>query len=196
MKPGTREVFEPGIEPLTTNDGVLCVLAFDHRDALQNALARAGILDAGEDEMLALKRRILTGLASRASAVMLDSSSVANCRPPDIGLIVPLEAQGHVSVEGGRCNGLGDGFSVADARSLGADACKLLLYYRADHLASAFVQYELVRRVAANCRAAGLPLIVEPLVYRFPDEGDGYATSFPALVVQAVRAYKTAARTC
>ena len=43
-----------------------------------------------------------------------------------------------------------------------------------------------MREAVAGCHAAGLPLILEPIVYALPEEApDAFAAAFPALVVAA-----------
>ena len=72
----------------------------------------------------------------------LDAGAV----PSSVGLIMPLEAQGYETIGDGRTTTLLDDFSPADALRRGADACKILLPYRADHEPSATAQDALVAR--------------------------------------------------
>jgi tagatose-1,6-bisphosphate aldolase len=176
------------LQGLASSAGVACVLALDHRDAMRNVYARAGVEDASEGAILATKRRIVDALAGSASAVMLDPAAVDSCRPARIGLVVPLEEQGYERLAAGRLTRLTESFGPADAAALGATACKLLLYYRADHAKSAARQRGLLEEAAASCHRHGLPLVVEPLVYRLEAEDeDDYARNFGELVVSAAR---------
>lgn len=159
------------LAPLTSEAGVFRVLALDHRDAFRNALRQAGVLDVSDDQILRTKARIVRALAPRATSVLLDPAAVPRCRVEGAGLLVPLEEQGHEPFEGGRLNRLVEG-GAATAASLDADACKLLLYYRADHLPTAKRQLDLVARAAEAGHAHGLPLILEPLVYQLEGETD------------------------
>jgi sulfofructosephosphate aldolase len=173
------------LDPFKRRDGVYCLLALDHRDALRNAFRRAGVEDVSAEQMLDTKRRIATVLGERASGILLDHAAV-ECRSAWGGLLVPLEAQGHEPLEGARLNRLE--FSAADAIRVGADGCKLLLWYRADHHESAARQAELVAGAADDCRREGLPLVLEPLVYKLDGESDAaYAEAFGDLVVAAAR---------
>ncbi len=173
---------ELSLAQLTSEAGVYRVLALDHRDAFRNAFGRAGVSDVGEQTMLETKVRIVRALAGQATAVLLDPASVPHCRVEGRGLLVPLEEQGHDPLDGGRVNRLTEG-GAATAASLSANACKLLLYYRADHGPTAGRQRALVERAAAASHAAGLPLILEPLVYQLEGEAeDEYAGKFAELV--------------
>lgn len=179
---------EPSLRELATSDGVLCVLALDHRDALRNAFRRVGVEQVTERTIFDLKGLIADALASNASAIMLDPAAVPCCRPAHIGLVVPLEEQGHLAHAGGRLTPLLERFGPAEAAALGADCCKLLLYYRADHAETAAPQRALLDQVVTSCKRSGLPLAVEPLVYRLEGEDESaYADAFPALVVAAAR---------
>ena len=96
----------------------------------------------------------------------LDAGAV----PASVGLIMPLEAQGYETVEDGRTTTLLADFSPAHALRRAADACKLLLPYRVDHEPSAVRQDALVEATAAACHEVDLPLVIEPVVYRWSTE--------------------------
>lgn len=171
------------LTPLASDAGVYCMLALDHRDALRNAFRRVGVADAGPSMMRDVKERIAATLGENASGILLDHAAVAS-RPANTGLLVPLEAQGYESLGEARLTKLE--FDAAGACRVGADGCKLLLWYRADHPASAARQREVLARATADCHQHGLPLIVEPLVYRLEHESEeAYAEAFPDLVVSA-----------
>ena len=171
------------LDRLATPDGVFCMLALDHRDALRNAFRRAGVEDVSTETMLEVRARIATALGADASAILLDHAA-AGCRPAHAGLLVPLEAQGYESLDGARLNSLE--FDAADAQRVGADCCKLLLWYRADHGATAARQRELVARAAEDCHRHELPLVLEPLVYQLEGEKDkAFRSALPALIVAA-----------
>ena len=173
------------LAPFQTREGVYCMLALDHRAALVNAFRKAGVEDVSRERMLETKARIMSIAGENASGVLLDHAAVSS-RPAGAGLLVPLEAQGHEPLAGARLNALEH--SAGDAVAVGADGCKLLLWYRADHPESAVRQRELAARAAEDCRASGLPLILEPLVYMLEGESDeAYVDAFGALVVAAAQ---------
>jgi tagatose 1,6-diphosphate aldolase len=133
--------------------------------------------------MLGVKSRIARVVGSLASGILLDYDAVG-CRPAGAGLLTPLEAQGYGLLDGARLSRLE--FDAAHARRAGADGCKLLLWYRADHAASAARQRELLARAAEDCHRHGLPLVLEPLVYRLEGEDEAaYAAAFGGLVIAA-----------
>ena len=166
----------------------ICVLALDHRDAMRNSYVDIGIHDVTDEVMLAAKTRIIDALASQASSILLDSLAVELPRPRHLALLMPLESQGHEDLDGGRLNQLMPDFSPARAAELGASGCKLLLYYRADHPATAKLQLELTARAAKECHKHGVTLVVEPKVYKLAGEDkELYVRRFGDLVVAAAR---------
>jgi sulfofructosephosphate aldolase len=174
--------------PFATPAGAICMLALDHRDAMRNAYRRVGVEAVTKATMLDAKARVADALAGCASSILLDAPAVQRCRRPRLGLLMPLETQGHDPLDGGRLNRLMDDFGPADAAALGAHGCKLLLYYRADHAATAERQLALVAEAAADCHRHGLALVVEPLVYRLAEEDEQvYVRRFGQLVVAAAR---------
>jgi len=172
------------LRPIASPGGVICLLALDHREAMRNAFRRAGVEDVNANEMLETKSRIVEAVGSRATGVLLDHAAARVSRPDGIGLLVPLEEQGHEQLDGARLNRLE--FTAEDALRIGADGCKLLLHYRPDHPASAQRQREVVARAADDCHRQGLPLVLEPLVYRLDGESEGaYTNAFADLVVRS-----------
>lgn len=172
--------------------GIVAGIAIDHRDSLRVMLERQGVTDRTTTELRALKLGLTRALAPAATAIMLDEelgglALEVGAVPAWVGLIMPLEAQAYETVGAGRTTTLLDDFSPATALSYGADACKLLLPYRVDDPASAADQDALVGSTAAACHAVGLPLVIEPVVYRLPGESTpAYAATFGRLVIDAV----------
>jgi tagatose-1,6-bisphosphate aldolase len=172
--------------------GVVAGIAVDHRDSLRSILERQGLDGLTDAGIRAFKFRLARALAPAATAIMLDEefggeALDAGVVPESVGLIMPLEAQGYETIEDGRTTTLLADFSPDDARRRGADACKLLLPYRVDHRPSAIRQDALVDAAARTCHEAGLPLVVEPVVYRWSTESAAiYADAYGRLVVEAV----------
>lgn len=172
--------------------GVIAGIAIDHRDSLRVVLEEQGLTGLTRADLRGLKLALVRTLAPAASALMLDaelgeSALETGAVPASIGLIMPLEAQGYEVVGDGRVTSLLDDFTPATALAWGADACKLLLPYRVDHEASAARQDALVVSVGAACHGLGLPLVIEPVVYRWSSESPAdYGAAYRALVVGAV----------
>jgi len=173
-------------------DGIVAGIALDHRDSLRVAVERRGLGELADDELRALKLRLARALAPAATAIMLDAelggaALAAGVVPPSIGLIMPLEAQGYEAGGDERTTSLLPDFSPADAARFGADACKVLVPYRADRAATAAHQDAIVVSAARACHELGLPLVVEPVVYRRSSESEAeFGAAYPDLVLGAV----------
>ena len=171
--------------------GVVAGIAIDHRDSLRIILERRGSAPSTSD-LRSLKLRLARVLAPAATAIMLDEelgglALRAGAVPSSVALIMPLEAQGYETTGDGLTSTLLDDFSPAEALRFGADACKLLLPYRVDHVASAAQQEALVATTVLACHELGLPLVIEPVAYRRPTETPAaYADAYLQLVLGAV----------
>lgn len=173
-------------------DSTLAVLALDHRDSMSAAYARLGVQSVGESRMLEAKAVILAALADLVTVVMLDPLALSTLRPVGLDVIVPLEAQGYDAVGGGRVSQLMPDFGPAAAAAAGARGCKLFVYFRADHPATTERQLELVASTAHTCHSHGLPLVVEPTVYRLEGErAEDYRERLGELIVAGARLMST-----
>jgi tagatose-1,6-bisphosphate aldolase len=178
---------------LAGRDGVIAGIAIDHRDSLRVMLERQGSAGLSTADLRVLKLALTRALAPSATAIMLDEefgglALEAGAVPSWVGLIMPLEAQGYETIGDGSATTLLDDFSPAVALHYGADACKLLLPYRSDAAGAAARQDALVATTAAACHEVGLPLVVEPVIYRRPTEpAAAYADGYLRLLLDAVR---------
>jgi sulfofructosephosphate aldolase len=154
------------IERIASPSGIVCGLALDHRDSLRVAARRHGYPEDATS-LRALKVELVRGLARLASVVLLDVELGLDAFTELEGkpLVVPLEAQGYESLGEGRITTLLGDVDPARAAVLGAVGCKLLLPYRPDLADASRRQEEMVARVVAECRAAGVLSIIEPIVY-------------------------------
>jgi tagatose-1,6-bisphosphate aldolase len=154
------------IASIASPRGAVCGLALDHRDSLRVAARRHGYPDDAAS-LRALKVELVRGLAPLATVVLLDVELGLDAFTELDGtpLVVPLEAQGYESLGEGRITTLLGDVDPARAAVLGAVGCKLLLPYRPDLAEVAGLQEEMVARVVADCRAAGVLSIIEPIVY-------------------------------
>ncbi len=182
------------LERLLDVDGRLMGLALDHRDSFMTALARAGLADVELDLAARLKQGLFRALAGSASAVMVDAEigwpSLAEATiPARVGRVMPLEAQGYEQQGDERLTELMADFTPSTALTLGADACKLLVPIRPDAEALAAAQYATVAAAVTLCHEAGLPIVVEPVLYRLTSETeDAFAGRYTELSLYAAAA--------
>jgi tagatose 1,6-diphosphate aldolase len=177
------------LDTIANDAGVVVGVAIDHRDALQRALQRRS-MDLDADAIAKLKALVTRILAPLASVVLLDvehgvgPAIALGALPGTTALCTPLEAQGYGDVAAITQTTFLEDWSPQRARFLGASACKLLLPYRVDAVEQAERQDLVVRRAVDACEAAGVALILEPIVYSRPGVEPDTAARFAELVVE------------
>ena len=161
---GTRR----GLDACASARGTFAVLALDHRQNLRKELRPDAPESVAYAEMVEFKRAVIRALAPSATGSLLDPEiGAAQCivdgsLPGAAGLLVAIEATGYEGPPTARVSRVLPGWSVEQAKRIGASAAKLLVYYHHE-AANAADQERFVADVAAACRAADLPLFVEPL---------------------------------
>jgi tagatose 1,6-diphosphate aldolase len=179
---------------LGNESGIVLGLALDHRDSFRSALARQGITGVPSSELAAIKAALLGALVEAASALMLDdefggAALEGGVVPAHVGLIMPLEQQGYEQMGDGRRTVLMTTFTAAEALAMGADACKLLLPLRPDRREDAEAQLEVLGTAIVAAHTAGLPIVVEPVVYRLSTEDQPtFGAQYVSLLTESVEA--------
>jgi sulfofructosephosphate aldolase len=177
------------LQQLTTDDSWLAIVANDQRRSLVAVRERAG-LPVTTDELRALKADIVAALAPEASGVLLDPDFALPALvddgvvPRDTGILVAIERSGARDEHGLRVADLV--IAPPDVRRLGGTAAKLLVYVRPDREDADGPNGRLVSRLAEECAAADLLLIVEVLCYPLRDEDSStYERRKPELGLEA-----------
>lgn len=159
-----------GLAACASDRGTFAVLALDHRQNLRRELRPDDPASVTYDQMVEFKRAVVRALAPVATGTLLDPEiGAAQCiadgsMPARAGLLVAIEATGYLGPSTARVSRVLDGWSVEQAKRMGASAAKLLVYYHPD-AANAADQERLVAEVGAACRDADLALFVEPLSF-------------------------------
>ena len=167
MTPGKMR----GIDTLCTDEGVIAVLAIDHRDSLRAVLPG----EATNEELIEFKMELIRGVGPQASGVMLepefslpyaiDRGVIAGSQ----GFMAALEAQGYMQDPWAGPTQMMPGWSALDAKKLGAGAAKLLLPYAPERMDHAEQQRRVVRETAAICADLDMALLVEPVAFGMKD---------------------------
>lgn len=159
-----------GLTACASDRGTFAVLALDHRQNLRRELRPDDPDAVTYDEMVDFKRAVVRALAPGATGTLLDPELGAaqaisdGSLPARAGLIVAIEATGYEGPSSARVSRVLPGWSVEQAKRMGADAAKLLVYYHPDAV-NAADQERLLAQVSDACRAADLALFVEPLSF-------------------------------
>lgn len=159
-----------GLAACASARGTFAVLALDHRQNLRRELRPDDPASVTYEQMVEFKRAVVRALAPVATGTLLDPEiGAAQCiadgsMPARAGLLVAIEATGYLGPSTARVSRVLDGWSVEQAKRMGASAAKLLVYYHPD-APNAADQERLVAEVGAACRDADLALFVEPLSF-------------------------------
>jgi tagatose 1,6-diphosphate aldolase len=165
-----------GLDACASDTGRLSVLALDHRNNLRRMLAPTDPASVTYERMVDVKRAIVRAIMRTASGILLDPELGAaqaitdGSLPSAAGLIVAVEASGYTGPSSARVSRLLPDWSVAQAKRMGADAVKLLLYYHPD-AENASQQEQLLIEVAEACADHDLPLFLETIGFSV-DEAD------------------------
>lgn len=161
-----------GLQQVASPDGYFLVCALDHITEFTD------LLDAGSSfgDIVCAKLDLVRAVAPASSAVLVDAHygagylAASGALPADVGLMLSLE-DGDYSDSAPKRTRYRNGWNPQKAQAAGADAVKLLWWYRPDgdpELADS--QRREVRQLARTCRQIGLPLVVEPIWFRRPGE--------------------------
>lgn len=148
-----------------TDTGRFAILAMDHVGSFAAAVRPRDPGSVTPDFLREAKTRLLSGLGERASAVLVDPG-FWSALPPErrrlsngAGIVLGIEdGDYHRAATAPR---LLPGWDAERAAGAGADAVKISFYYDPEDDDPAPRRF--VSGVAAQCRAAGLPLFCEPL---------------------------------
>ncbi|HEX8012466.1 MAG TPA: tagatose 1,6-diphosphate aldolase [Casimicrobiaceae bacterium] len=185
---------------LADESGHFAMLAVDQRPPIARLIAARRRIDASAvafADMVAVKKLVVEALGPLASAILLDPNfgfpAALERVPAHAGLVVTLEDHRFSESDGGRrSHSIGD-WSVEKIKRAGADAVKVLAWYRPD--ASPEVrehQQRYVEAIGAQCRRFDIPFVLELLVYPLAQGSDAapgridLVDNMPQLVVDSV----------
>jgi tagatose 1,6-diphosphate aldolase/sulfofructosephosphate aldolase len=170
------------LDQIADEAGKFAILAMDQRGTLRSMLDRAG-QPSGDDDLSVFKVDVIGALSPLASGVLTDveygvgAVHAAGALDPRAGLLIASERSPQPTYHGEQRTVYagaerGPGF-VADN---GGAALKFLVRWRPDRPASpgepdlTQEAIDAVAAVIADCRAYGLPSVIEPLVTKLPTE--------------------------
>lgn len=183
-----------GLRRLSDDAGRLKMLAMDQTGPIVTPIKESRGLDhAPFEDVVAVKRLLAHHLARHATAVLVDPPYGYAAAIPEIsprqGLVIASEwAVWEVTPRGRRSRNV-PGWNAGVIRRIGGDAVKINIWFRSDvDPATRAHQAAYLDSVRQACRAYDVPLVLEFLVYPFPDESPvEFARNRPALVEAMLR---------
>ena len=163
------------MQRISDADGFIRVAAIDHPENYL-ALFDPELSAVGFGEVVESKLELIAGMSGHCSAVLVDpvwsfgQAVLTGSVPGSVGIISGLERLAYSPAGFGTATELRERWTVPVLSRLGADAAKLVVFYRAELEAVAAQQRAIVADLVAQCREAELPLVVEPLWYPLEHE--------------------------
>lgn len=164
-----------GLRRMADAKGRFKMTAVDQRPPIINpiAAARGGI--APWEDVARFKTMLVEELQGQSTAMLLDPNfAYPMAEPildPRLGLIMTLEDSAFRETDQGRLSDEIDGWSVAKIKRAGADAVKVLTWYRPDAPRAVNEhQKAFTRRIGEACKRYDIPYLFELLVYPLPGE--------------------------
>jgi tagatose 1,6-diphosphate aldolase len=199
-----------GLQVLADSAGKFRMMAIDQRGSLKRMLAK--VLGKNPDEvtyedLATVKKSIIKILAPYSSATLTDPvygyPHAIQYYPRDVGILLAYEETGAEKAgEGGRerRSKLIDGWSAEKIKRAGANAVKLLMYYRPDaSQATCKHQQNIIIQVGEECEKYDLPFVLELVAYpMLEDELEGkrpttdtpaFAKRKPDIVIRTVEEF-------
>lgn len=170
------------LDDIAADNGVFSIIAMDQRNTLRRMFTAVG-LDASDQDLRTAKADVARALTPGASGILFDPTygvpavMEAGALAPNCGLLVAAEPSERLSYNGEPRTHRDPALNARWVLEQGGDAVKFFVQLRADRPAPAAGAPDLVaevldvsREVILDCRAEGVPSVIENLVYSLPDE--------------------------
>jgi tagatose 1,6-diphosphate aldolase len=170
-----------GLRRMADAAGLFKMVAVDQRPPIKNPIKAArGTAEAPYDDVAGFKLMLVEELQAHASAMLLDPHFALprglSLLSPAKGLIVTLEDSIFRETPGGRLSSQIDHWSVEKIKRTGADAVKVLAWYRPDADAAVNrAQQDFTKAIGEACTRCDIPFLFELLVY--PLASDAHQTT-------------------
>lgn len=190
-----------GMRRMADAAGRFKMTAVDQRPPIKAPIARIrGKDEAPWEDVAGFKKLLVETLQADSSAMLLDPHfaypHAIGVYSPAKGLILTLEDSVFEETPGGRISKEIDDWSVAKIKRTGADAVKVLAWYRPDADAEVCsAQQTFVRRIGEACARHDIPFVFELLVYPLASDQEQTSdyvemrTKKPDLVLESVRVF-------
>jgi len=170
------------LDDIATDGHVFSIIAMDQRNTLRRMFTAVG-LDASDEDLRTAKADVARVLTPAASGLLSDPTygvpaiAEAKALAPGCGLLVAAEPSERRSYQGEPRTHRDPALNARWVLDQGGDALKFFVQLRADRPASGPGEPDLVaetlsvcQEIIDDCRATGVPVVIENLVYAFPGE--------------------------
>jgi len=171
-----------GLDAIATSQHTFAIVAMDQRNTLKRMFHAAGIRDPSTEELTEMKADTVQALRGTVSAFLLDPTfgvpalSELPVEGPAYGVLIAAEPSDRGNVNGEPRTHRDRALNAAWVKRQGGHAVKFLVQLRADRtpgpdgVDTTAEVLDVVRQVIADCRATGIPSVIENLI--FPLHGE------------------------
>ena len=171
------------LDDIAAADHVFSIIAMDQRNTLRRMFAAAGH-DASDDDLRTAKADVARVLTPAASGLLSDPTygvpaiTQAQALAPGCGLLIAAEPAERRTYQGEPRTHRDPALNAQWVLDSGGDALKFFLQLRADRSAPAAPGepdlvaegLAVVQEIIDDCRATGVPVVIENLIYPLPGE--------------------------
>ena len=170
------------LDDIATDGHVFSIIAMDQRNTLRRMFAAAGVA-ASDDDLRTAKADVARVLTPAASGLLSDPTygvpaiAAAGALAPNCGLLIAAEPSERRSHQGEPRTHRDPALDARWLLDQGGDAYKFFIQLRADRPAPRAGEPDLVAEALAvceeiirDCRAVGVPVVIENLIYEIPGE--------------------------
>jgi tagatose-1,6-bisphosphate aldolase len=182
---------------IASEDGVFAIIAMDQRNTLKR-MFKAVDIDASDEDLRAAKADVARALTPEATGMLLDPTygvpavTEAKALASGCGLLVAAEPSIRDSYNGEPRTRRDPELNAHWVAAQGGDAVKFLVQLRADRSGPNAGEPDLAaevlgvcREIVTDCNSAGLPSVIENLVYELPGEQLSGRTREDAIITAA-----------
>lgn len=170
------------LDDIAGDSHVFSIIAMDQRNTLRRMFTAVG-LDASDDDLRTAKADVARVLTPGATGLLSDPTygvpaiAQASALAPNCGLLIAAEPSERRSFNGEPRTHRDPALNARWLLDQGGDAYKFFIQLRADRPAPGAGEPDLVgealavcQEIIRDCRAAGVPVVIENLIYEIPGE--------------------------
>jgi tagatose-1,6-bisphosphate aldolase len=178
----TGSTTKTGLAGIATSQATFAIVAMDQRNTLKRMYHAVGIADPSDEELVQIKADTVQALRGSASGYLLDPTfgtpalRLLPAEGPPYGVLVAAEPSERGTINGEPRGHRDPALNARWVKDQGGDAVKFYVQLRADRkpgpdgIDTTAEVLQVVREVIADCREAGIPSVIENLIFPLAGE--------------------------
>ena len=178
----TGSTTKTGLATIATEQDTFAIVAMDQRNTLKRMYHAVGIADPSDEELIQIKADTVQALRGSASGYLLDPTFGTPAlkrlptEGPRYGVLVAAEPSERGTINGEPRGHRDPALNAQWVKDQGGDALKFYVQLRADRkpgpdgVDTTAEVLEVIKQVVADCRQAGIPSVMENLIFPLAGE--------------------------